>query len=119
MQYRIRIDAPNDITFHINDRYSNLRLISSTIKRQLPSNILKIVPMFPPKKLFGGNKESFIEERKQRLNHFFNKFLEIPEVASNEFILVFFEQQVESQDALKFKRLIEYLKDNASALPQN
>jgi len=87
-----------------------LRLISTTIKRVLPPKVLKIVPMFPPKKLLGKLKDSFVEERKNSLNHFFNKFLEIPEVASNEFLLVFFEQQVETQDALAFKRLIDYLK---------
>ena len=68
------------------------------------------MPMFPPKKLLGKLKDSFVEERKNSLNRFFNKFLEIPEVASNEFLLVFFEQQVETQDALAFKRLINYLK---------
>jgi hypothetical protein len=119
IQYRIRIDAPNNITFHINDRYSNLRLIQSTIKKQLQGSMLRKVPNFPPKKLFGNTKEGFIDDRMHRLNNFWNQFLSIPAIASNEFVLVFFEQQVEVADTDKFKQLIEYLKSGSQGKPNS
>jgi hypothetical protein len=106
VDYRIRIDAPRNISFHLNDRYSNIRMVQSTIKRQLQGSLIRNVPNFPPKKLFGNTKDVFIEDRKQRLEQFLNQFLGISKIAANEFVLVFFEQSVEPQDLMKFNELI-------------
>ena len=71
---------------------------------------MRKVPNFPPKKLFGNTKDEFLDRRMRLLNIFWNQFLSDPNVAGNEFIIVFFEQQVEPADADKIKQLITYLK---------
>jgi hypothetical protein len=75
--YRIRIDGPGNITFHVNERYSSIRNICSSIRKQLPEGATRSVPQFPGKKAFGNTKESFIEQRKQRMQVFLNAFFTI------------------------------------------
>ncbi len=55
-------------SFHIQDRYRNIRGLYSRLKEINPHDL----PAFPPKKWLGNLKEDFIKARRAALEHFFN-----------------------------------------------
>ena len=105
IEYRLRIDGPANITFHLRDRYSNIRSLCSVVRKQLPPAAARNVPQFPGKKLFGNTKEGFIENRKERLQIFLNAFFTIQAVARSGQVLSFFERNVEKDDKQEIKSL--------------
>ena len=70
VNYKIKVDGPRDITFHIIDRYSSLRELQWVIK--LTSKSSKGWPNFPKKKLFGNTEPSFLMQRQKDLELFLN-----------------------------------------------
>lgn len=54
--YFIKVIGPNNISFHIKDRYSSMRNLSDTLIREARLTDANNLPKFPGKKLF--NKSS-------------------------------------------------------------
>lgn len=82
--YHIRVEGPNGKTFHIKDRYKSMRQFQSFLKRQLPASSLSKFGMFPPKKMLGNKNPAFVQQRKEALQIFFNKFFADPNVKNSK-----------------------------------
>lgn len=59
-QYYIRVTAPNNISFHIKDRYSSMLNLYTTLSRERGVANMRDLPKFPGKKTFGHKKPSFL-----------------------------------------------------------
>ena len=66
--YTLIFELPEGITFQISKRYSELKTLYDTLKKETNNNSF---PKFPPKKFFGFATEEFINKRQQELNTFF------------------------------------------------
>ena len=68
VEYNLTILLPEGISFKIGKRYSELKNLNDSLKRETNNNAF---PKFPPKKFFGFNSEEFINKRQQELNVYF------------------------------------------------
>ena len=79
--YELSIQFDDDISFTVQKRYSELKTMHDSLRRETNSNSF---PKFPPKKFFGVQNEDFINKRQQELNLFFEgicsskEFMELP-----------------------------------------
>ena len=62
----------NNEKFTIKERYSNLRELNNNLIKEYKKNKKKF-PIFPPKKLFNNESESFLIQRQKGLNNYFNE----------------------------------------------
>ncbi len=99
-EFLFKVIGPNNITFHLKDRYSRLRSSFSIFKKQIPEKSVKAFPSFPKKKLFNKMDSSFLDQRMKHLEHFFNKFLNCSEL-NNEFAFLFFKERVCDKESEK------------------
>jgi len=65
-------EKDNCINVEFKERYSNLKELHESLKKE--ANSINF-PKFPPKKLFGNLDEKFLNERKIKLQHYFNTIL--------------------------------------------
>jgi len=65
-------EKDNSINVEFKDRYSNLKDLHEALRKE--ANSINF-PKFPPKKLFGNLDEKFLNERKIKLQHYFNTIL--------------------------------------------
>ena len=75
IEYLFKVIGPNNISFDLRDRYSNMRRFKESIVQALNIRTLNGVPSFPPKKLFGSKEEDFLNTRQRGLENFFKYFL--------------------------------------------
>lgn len=59
--YKFKIIGPQNISFHVQDRYSSMKKFSSDMKKKYP--IRNVLPHFPPKKFLGNKEENFLKLR--------------------------------------------------------
>ena len=59
--YLIKVLAPKNISFHIDDRYSSIRSFQSSVKKNIKS--VDGVPQFPKKKYWGHMDPAFLKQR--------------------------------------------------------
>lgn len=78
--YLIRVQGPNNITFNIQDRYSQMLQLIEQLQQDKELSSGKDLPKFPKKKLFGSKKPAFLAQRKEQLQQFFNVFFMMPAV---------------------------------------
>lgn len=55
-EYYIRVTAPNNISFHLKDRYSSMLNLYATLVRERDVANMRELPKFPSKKSFGNKK---------------------------------------------------------------
>lgn len=89
--FMIKVVGPNNISFHISDRYSSIRSFVDQIKRSIAST--DGIPEFPPKKYFSSLKPEWLENRKRQLGLFLNTFLAHPLVKSSPLLPVYFKEK--------------------------
>ena len=66
--YYLKIEIDNISSIVILKRYSELKILNDSLRKETSSNIF---PKFPPKKFFGYNSEEFIKKRQQELDIYF------------------------------------------------
>ena len=103
-EFFFRVLGPNQISFHVIDRYSSMRQFQSLLKKDLDDSVnLGDLPAFPKKRYVGSLEDAFLEQRMGSLGQFFNSFLSNKEVASNKLVLTYFASKAadqESQDSI-------------------
>lgn len=74
VEYIINLISEKDSSINVEfrERYSNLKDFHESLKKD--ANSINF-PKFPPKKLFGNLDEKFLNERKIKLQHYFNTIL--------------------------------------------
>ncbi len=74
VEYIVNLISEKDgsINVEFKERYSNLKDLHESLKKE--ANSINF-PKFPPKKLFGNLDEKFLNERKIKLQHYFNTIL--------------------------------------------
>lgn len=74
VEYIINLICEKDSSINVEfkERYSNLKDLHESLKKE--ANSINF-PKFPPKKLFGNLDEKFLNERKIKLQHYFNTIL--------------------------------------------
>jgi len=74
VEYKIKLICMEDskINVEFSDRYSNLKYLHETFKKE--ANSINF-PKFPPKKYFGNTDEKFLNQRQTALEHYFNTIL--------------------------------------------
>lgn len=95
--YNIRVLSVNDNSFHIVDRYRNMRSLWEEIRRDAPNP--NRIPEFPPKKWFGGRSRDFLDARKSALEIFFNTLLESPDKNVYNHIMKYFKKLAKNREA--------------------
>ena len=68
VNYTLVITLTNNKTYTSSERYSDLLNIHNSMLKET-----KILPKFPPKKMFGNKKESFLIQRQKDLNDYFKQ----------------------------------------------
>lgn len=106
VNYNIRILTSQEISFHITDRYRNMRSLWEEIKRD--SDDPDRIPEFPPKKWFSKSRE-FLEQRKSGLENFFNTLLENPDKVVYQHIMRYFSKLAKNREAKDALTSIEEL----------
>lgn len=99
--FMIKVVGPNNISFHISDRYSSIRSFVEQIKKGLSSK--DGIPEFPPKKYFSNLKTDWLENRKRQLGVFLQTFLAHPLVKASPLVPAYFKDKAVgegSQDAV-------------------
>lgn len=119
--YVWKVVGPNNISFHMEDRYSSIRSYQQTITRNLEDDVsLKNVPKFPAKKYMNSMSDAFLNDRMQQLQLFLNGFLKIKEVASNNLTLTYFhEKAVDQEGQNKIKQLTDYIVEQMKKQKRN
>ena len=111
VEYLYRVVAPNNISFDLRDRYSNMRRFQRQIVESLNIRSLNGVPDFPPKKAFGNMAEDFLNTRQRGLENFFKFFFANQEIQKSQQLQQYFiERAADSNSTAKVKELIEYIK---------
>ena len=111
VEYLYRVVAPNNISFDLRDRYSNMRRFQRQIVESLNIRSLNGVPDFPPKKAFGNMAEDFLNTRQRGLENFFKFFFANQEIQKSQQLQQYFiERAADSNSIAKVKELIEYIK---------
>jgi len=95
--YQVRVSGPNDITFHLKDRYKRMRNFYQQLRRQLPPQKAQNLPEFPPKRLIGNKKAAFINQRKNGLQNFMNSILADPEIAKLKLTINYFKDHLQDK----------------------
>ena len=74
VEYIINLISEKDSSINVEfkERYSNLKDLHESLRKD--ANSINF-PKFPPKKLFGNLDEKFLNERKIKLQHYFNTIL--------------------------------------------
>jgi len=95
--YSIKVYSVEDNSFHIVDRYRNMRSLWEEIRRDAlnPDRI----PDFPPKRWFGGRSREFLETRKSALQNFFNTLLDGPDKIIYDHIMKYFKKLAKNREA--------------------
>lgn len=108
--FNIRVLSSKENSFHILDRYKNMRLLWEDIRRTAkdPDRI----PEFPPKKWFGSKSKEFIEQRRCALEIFFNTLLDAPDGNIYKHTMAYFKKLANNREA---KDAIEKIEDSVSA----
>lgn len=81
--------ASQEHSFHINDRYSNMRKLWEDIRKT--ANNPDRIPDFPPKKWFGSKSKEFLDQRKCALEIFFNTLFESSDKNVTSHIMKYFK----------------------------
>ena len=97
--YLIKVVGPNNISFHINDRYSSIRNFQTQIKRSLPS--ADGIPGFPKKKFLGNLDYHWLSERSKQLGLFMNTFLAHPLVKASPLVPAYFKDRCVGEGSIE------------------
>lgn len=95
--YHMKVFSVDDNSFHIEDRYRNMRTLWEEIKGDTV-NADKI-PDFPPKKWFGSKSKDFLETRQTALQNFFNTLLDSPDKTIFNHIMRYFKKLAKNREA--------------------
>ena len=87
--YYLKIEIDNISSIVILKRYSELKILNDSLRKETSSNIF---PKFPPKKLVGYNSEEFIKKWQQDLD-------------------IYFQSICSSQDFCKLPSFIKFIED--------
>ena len=113
--YLIKVVGPNNIAFHIKDRYSSIRNFQSELKRSFPNK--DAIPEFPQKKYFDNLNPNWLEQRKTQLGLFLNTFLAHPLVKQSPLVPVYFKDHATGEGSKEsIEYLAAYMNGNAPAL---
>lgn len=112
--YNIRVLSVGDNSFHIIDRYRNMRSLWEEIRRDSPDP--DRIPEFPPKKWFGGRSREFLDNRKSALEIFFNTLLESPDKNVYNHIMKYFKKLAKNREA---KDAISNIEDSINSSGQS
>lgn len=116
--YNIRVLSIADNSFHIIDRYRNMRSLWEEIRRDAPDP--DRIPEFPPKKWFGSKSRDFLDGRKSALEIFFNTLLESPDKNVYKHILKYFKKLAKNREAKDaIANIEEYNSGNQSVAKPN
>ena len=110
--YKIRVLSIHDNSFHINDRYSNMRRLWDEVRKSSKSP--DKIPEFPPKKWFGSKNRDFVEQRKSALENFFNTLLDSPDKNVYIHIIRYFKSLARNREAKDAIQSIEESVTNKS-----
>jgi hypothetical protein len=77
--YNLRVKTVTEGVWSFQQRYSVLRDGHEQMRRSIRAQL----PPFPPKKLWGNTKDSFVRIRRAALEEYLNSISDIPEVCSN------------------------------------
>ena len=83
-EYLLQVTGSEGV-WQFKSRYSAIRDFHELIRGLAGSK----APVFPPKKLFGNLKPSFLEERRGQLERYFQELLAVPEVSNNPALMRF------------------------------
>lgn len=111
--YNMRILASDENSFHITDRYRNMRNLWENIRRDADNP--DRIPDFPPKKWFGNKTREFLEQRKCALQVFFNTLLENPDRVVYTHIMSYFKKLANNREA---KDALQNIEDGVSPAPR-
>ncbi|CAI2376823.1 unnamed protein product [Moneuplotes crassus] len=95
--YHMKVFSVDDNTFHIEDRYRNMRALWESICEDAEN--AKRIPNFPPKKWFGSKSRDFLETRKTALQNFFNTLLDSPDKTIFKHIMKYFKKLAKNREA--------------------
>ena len=95
--YYLKIEIDNISSIVILKRYSELKILNDSLRKETSSNIF---PKFPPKKFFGYNSEEFIKKRQQELD-------------------IYFQSLCSSQDFCKLPSFIKFIEDCFKSQSEN
>jgi hypothetical protein len=115
--YMIKIVGPNNISFHISDRYSSIRSFQQHVKRNIASR--DGIPEFPAKKYFDNLNANWLEQRKRQLGLFMNTFLAHPLVKSSPLLPVYFKEKMTGEGSAEaIENLVLYMSGNTPSSKQ-
>ena len=92
--YELSIQFDDDISFTVQKRYSELKTMHDSLRRETNNNSF---PKFPPKKFFGYNSEEFLKKRQQELDVYFTSICNSPEFSQIPSFIKFVEDCLKSQ----------------------
>ena len=121
VEYLFKVVAPNNISFDLRDRYSNMRRFQRQIVESLNIRSLNGLPNFPPKKAFGNLAEDFLNTRQRGLENFFKFFFTNQDIQKSQQLQQYFlERAADSNSTAKVKELIDFnRKGKPSAVSQS
>jgi len=114
--YDIKVLSTGDNSFHILDRYRNMRSLWENIRED--SRNPDRIPEFPPKKWFGNKSRDFLEQRKCALEVFFNTLLDNPDKIIYDHIMKYFKKLAKNREAKDALQSIEESISKPTAAPE-
>lgn len=95
--YSMKVYSVDDTSFHVEDRYRNMRNLWENIKDDAVH--ADRIPDFPPKKWFGSKSREFLEVRKTALQNFFNNLLDSPDKNIFKHVMKYFKRLAKNREA--------------------
>ena len=86
----------NNEKYTIKERYSNLRELNNNLIKECKKN--KKFPIFPPKKIFNNESESFLIQRQKDLNNYFNEIFKNEEFSNLNSLKLFIDYCIEKYE---------------------
>ena len=93
--YELSIQFDDDISFTVQKRYSELKTMHDSLRRETNSNSF---PKFPPKKFFGIYTEEFLKKRQQDLDAYFQAICKSSEFSKLPSFVKFIDDCLKSQN---------------------
>jgi hypothetical protein len=82
ISYLIKVLAPGNISFTIEDRYSSMKKFADEMEK-FTKNVQGF-PGFPKKRIFGNKKDGFLKKRQRELETYFNMLFNTNGVSRSE-----------------------------------
>lgn len=95
--YNMRVLSTGEHSFHIVDRYRNMRSFAEDVKKDAPNP--DKIPDFPPKKWLGNKSREFLETRKCGLEIYFNTLLDSPDKVIFSHAMRYFKKLAKTREA--------------------